>query len=178
MSRNLDLVHHVARAWSGVPEEADELTQVAFIKAWRSFGAFRAGTNFKAWILRILRNTFIDQERAKNRKPATVSLDRLESDREPAETIPPPRAIDLSTREIFYDVFGDEVARLLKALPTEHQIPVILCDVEGLSYQEIAEVLGVPLGTVRSRIHRGRARLSELMRDYADKVGYLRDREP
>ncbi len=175
MARHIDIVFHVARSWSGNSEEAEDLTQIAFMKAFKAFHRFRAGTNFKAWILNILRNSFIDLKRKQKRKPATVSLAALSPNQEPAAGTEPLEAVDLSSREVFYDLFGDEVARLLRQIPEEFRLAVLLSDVEGLSYQEIAEVLDCPIGTVRSRIHRGRALLHKRLKGYAAKVGYLRE---
>lgn len=178
VARHVDLVYHVALAWSGDPGEAEDLVQEAFLKAWRSFGRFKAGTNFKAWVLKILRNAFLDRRRSRASHPHSVPLDGVSPEIEPEVPVPPPRAIDLESREIFYDVFGDQVAKLLRRMPADFQVAVLLCDVEGLTYPEIADVLGLPLGTVRSRIHRGRALLSEHLREYARQVGYLRERKP
>jgi RNA polymerase sigma-70 factor (ECF subfamily) len=178
VDRHVDLVFHAARAWSGNTQDAKELTQTAFIKAWLAFDRFEVGTNFKAWVLKILRNAFLDLKRSEASGPDTVPLEDLPSDQEPEDGQSPPRAMDLDNKGVFYDVFGDEVARLLRQMPGDFQLPVLLCDVEGLSYREIAEVLDLPMGTVQSRIHRGRAILADSLRTYAGKVGFLRERRP
>ncbi len=177
VDRHVDVVFHVARAWSGNAQEAEDLTQTAFVKAWLAFGRFEAGTNFKAWILTILRNAYLDLKRSQASRPVTLPLDQLLPEQEPEEPAPPPRAIDIENKEVFYDVFGDEIAKLLRQMPAEFQLPVLLCDVEGLSYREVAEVLDLPIGTVQSRIHRGRARLADSLRSYAGKVGFSRERK-
>lgn len=176
--RHVDMVFRVATAWCKDPEEARELTQVAFIKAYRAFGRFEPETNFKAWILKILRNAFLDSIRSKASGPEIVSLDRLRPDEEPEQPVPPPTAVNLDSKEVFYDLFGDEIARLMQKLPKEFQLAVLFHDVEGLTYQEIAEVLDCPVGTIRSRIHRGRAMLQDLLRNYAREIGYLRVTKP
>lgn len=176
--RHVDMVFNVASAWCRDSEEAKDLTQVAFIKAYRAFDRFETGTNFKAWILKILRNTFLDSLRSNASGPEVISLHLLHSDVEPQQPAPPPTAVDLENKEVFYDLFGDEIARLMRKLPREFQLAVLLCDVEGLTYQEIAEALDWPVGTVRSRIHRGRASLQDLLRNYAQKIGYLREGKP
>ncbi len=175
MERHMDIVFHVARAWSGDSQEAEDLTQIAFLKAFKAFHRFQIGTNFKAWILGILRNSFIDAKRKQKRRPGTVSLQALSPLQEPEASAVPIEAVNLESREVFYDLFGDEVARLLRQIPDDFRMAVLLSDVEGLSYQEIAEVLDCPIGTVRSRIHRGRALLQKRLRDYARKAGYLRE---
>ncbi len=176
--RHVDVVFQVAAAWCKDREEAEDLTQVAFGKAYRAFDRFEAGTNFKAWILKILHNAFLDSMRSIASRPEIVPLHLLRPGEEPEELVPPPRAVDLENKKVFYDLFGDEITRLMHQLPKEFQLAVVLCDVEGLSYQEIAEVLDCPVGTVRSRIHRGRAVLQDLLRDYAQKTGYLREAKP
>lgn len=175
VDRHSDLVFHVARAWTSNAGEAEEMTQAAFIKAWSAFDRFDPSTNFRAWILTILRNTLIDWTRAKTRRHELLSIEELPPDSVPAVPPAPPQVIDVENREVFYDLFGDEVARLLKQLPEHFRLPVLLCDTADLSYRETADVLGVPVGTVRSRIHRGRAMLSELLTEYARSIGYLRE---
>jgi RNA polymerase sigma-70 factor (ECF subfamily) len=173
VARHLDLAYHVACTWTTSLTEAEDLVQDAVLKAWRAFARFRAGTNFKAWLLSIMRNAFLDRCREAAR-PAPASLAEISSGAEPSDPVPSPRAVDLENREVFYDVFGDQVADLLRRMPSEYQVPVLLCDVEGLSYAEIAAALGLRPGTVRSRIHRGRALLAERLRDYARSLGYLK----
>lgn len=172
--RHIDMAFHVARSWCGEDSVAEDLCQIAFIKAYKAFDRFKPGTNFKAWLLKILRNCFIDWTRKQKRQLASVSLDQIQAGQEPEHSTAAPQAIDLDSKEVFYDLFGDEMARMLKDLPQDYQIAVLLCDVEGLSYKEIAEVLDCPVGTVRSRIHRGRHMLQEKLRSYAEKIGYLR----
>lgn len=176
VERHIDLVFRVAMAWCRSAAEAEDLTQTAFLKAYRAFDRFAPGTNFKAWVLRILRNAYVDTLRVSSAAPVTHSLQRAEAAEHLEAPVPAPVAIDFENKEIFYEVFGDEIARLLRELPSDHQLAVLLFDVEGLSYAEIADVLGCPVGTVRSRIHRGRARLGVLLRSYAAQVGYLRER--
>lgn len=173
--RHLDLVHHVARAWTSSSNEAEDLVQEAVLKAWTAFGRFRAGTNFKAWLIKVMRNSLLDRHRGRGQRSGQVDLTELGPEGEPTEPVPPPRAIDLENREVFYDVFGDQVAELLRRMRPEYQVAVLLCDVEGLSYAEIADVLGLQPGTVRSRIHRGRAMLAEHLREYARSLGYLKE---
>lgn len=174
----MDLVFRIARAWTGNAVEAEDLTQAAFFKAWRAYGSFEPGSSFKAWILMILRNTFLDTRRAMGRRPRPVMIEDLDARDEPQAQVPPPRAIDLDSREIFYDVFGDEITKLMKAIPEEYQVAVLLHDVEEMRYHEIAEALGLPIGTVRSRIHRGRALLADSLAGYAGRIGCLRGGKP
>jgi len=178
VERHIDLVFHVARSWCRDATLAEDLTQTAFLNAYRAFDRFVPGTNFKAWVLRILRNAHLDTLRVSSRSPAMQSLASGQEEGMPEVAAPVPAAIDLQSKEIYYEVFGDEVARLLRELPAEYRLAVILCDVEGLTYAEIADVIGCAVGTVRSRIHRGRARLGRLLRRHAARVGYLEERRP
>jgi RNA polymerase sigma-70 factor (ECF subfamily) len=178
VERHSDVVYHVARAWCRDPNDAEDLMQSAFLKAYRAFARFEPGTNFKAWVLRIMRNTHVDRMRASTAAPRASSLDSDAAALAIEAPAPAPAAIDLDNRQIFYEVFGDEIGRLLRQLPADLRLAVLLCDVEGLTYAEIADVLGCPVGTVRSRIHRGRARLGHLLEEYAAQVGYLKERQP
>lgn len=174
IKRHIDMAYHIAQVWCGDSSLAEDLVQTASIKAFRAFDRFEPGTNFKAWFLVILRRCFLDWTRSKQGKPAMLSLDSLQVDKE-APDPPPPQIVNFENKEIFYDLFGVELVRLLKKLPVELQVAILLCDVEGLTYQEIADVLSCPVGTIRSRIHRGRSRLQTLLRAYAGEIGYLKE---
>ncbi|MCR4317577.1 MAG: sigma-70 family RNA polymerase sigma factor [Planctomycetes bacterium] len=177
VQKHVDLVFHVAKGFCRDAHLAEELTQITFMKAWKSFSKFEQGTNFKAWILKILRNVFLDNQRASTGKRSIKFSHAHIEGFDPEAKPEPPRAIDLDSREIFYDLFGDEVARFLHQMPEEFRVAVLLADVEGLDYEEIADVLDIPRGTVGSRVHRGRAILSKSLRSYAEKLGYLKERK-
>jgi RNA polymerase sigma-70 factor (ECF subfamily) len=175
VQRHVDLVYQMARTWTGDAIEAEDLTQEAFLRAHNAFERFEAGTNFKAWVLTILKNLIRDRHRASGRRPDEVSWDVVPAVAEPEIRESAPRALDLESKEVFFDLFDDEVTRVLRALPDGIRLALLLGDVEGLSYSEIAEVLDVPVGTVRSRIHRGRAALADRLHDFARSAGYLRE---
>jgi RNA polymerase sigma-70 factor (ECF subfamily) len=148
-------------------EEAEDLAQEAIVRAYEAFDRFD-GSNFKAWILRIVTNLYINRYRQRQRGPQLGSLDD-EGAIEPVAT-----DSDEPDRQLFDNLVGSEVEQALAKVPDDFRIAVILSDIEGMSYQEIAEATDVPIGTVRSRLARGRAMLRRLLEEYATKEGYLR----
>lgn len=148
-------------------EEAEDLSQEAIVRAYEAFDRFD-GNNFKAWILRIVTNLYINKYRRRQRGPQFGSLD----DEGAAEPTAPEDATP--DRMIFDELVGSEVEEAMGKVPEDFRMAVILSDIEGLSYQEIADVLDVPIGTVRSRLARGRAMLRKSLEEYAEREGYLR----
>jgi RNA polymerase sigma-70 factor (ECF subfamily) len=153
------------------PESAEDLVQETLMHAYRGFGQFKRGTNLKGWLMRIMLNLFISHYRHQQRTVPTVSLEGLLEELELAE-----ENADLLLDEaispeeiVMAQVMDDEVAKALEQLPDNFREIVILCDIEGLSYAEAAEVLGIPIGTVRSRLSRARETLRRLLWDYAKK---------
>lgn len=148
-------------------EEAEDLAQEAIVRAYEAWDRFD-GNNFKAWILRIVTNLYINKYRQRQRGPQMASL---EDDRvyEPVaeETEEPDRLV-------FDEMLGAEIEAALSQLPDDFRMTVTLSDLEGMSYQEIADATDVPIGTVRSRLARGRAMLRRLLTDYALREGYLK----
>jgi len=151
------------------PSDAEDLVQETYLRAYRGFGGFREGTNLKAWLYRILTNTFINQYRAKKRRPDQVELDDVEDfyifrRLGGIEAADAERTAETAALESMPDA---EVKQALESIPEQFRMAVILADIEGFSYKEIAEILDVPIGTVMSRIHRGRRQLQKLLWDYA-----------
>lgn len=149
-------------------EEAEDLVQEAMVRAYDAFDRFD-GTNFKAWLLRILTNLYINRYRQKMRGPSLGSLE----DEGAIEPIAP--ETEIPHRQILDHMVGTEVEEALQKVPDDFRVAVLLSDVEGMSYQEIAEATGVPIGTVRSRLARGRALLRRELEAYARAEGYLRE---
>jgi RNA polymerase sigma-70 factor, ECF subfamily len=153
------------------PSDAEDLVQETYLRAYRGFEGFREGTNLKAWLYRILTNTFINQYRAKKRRPDQVDLDDVEDffiyrrlgglEAAAAERTP--------ETEVLESIPDAEVKEALESIPEQFRMAVILADIEGFSYKEIAEILEVPIGTVMSRIHRGRRQLQQRLWDYAER---------
>lgn len=148
-------------------EDAEDLAQEAVVRAYEAFDRFD-GTNFKAWILQIITNLYINRYRQRQRTPQLGSLDE-DTMFEPAADLD-----EAPDRIIFDDLLGQEIENALSKVPTDFRITVVLSDIEGLSYQEVADATGVPIGTVRSRLARGRAMLRRLLKGYAEKEGIVK----
>ncbi len=153
--------------------DAEDLVQETYLKAYRGYGSFQAGTNLKAWLYRILTNTYINAYRSKMRHPEETDLEDVEEfylfrhlgGLEAAEA---GRSAEDEVLDRFTD---DEVKDAIESLPENFRIAVLLADVEGFSYKEIAEITGVPIGTVMSRLHRGRRALQKALHDFARARG-------
>lgn len=148
-------------------EDAQDLAQEAIIRAYEAFDRFD-GRNFKAWILRILTNLYINRYRQRQRSGSQASLDD-ENISEPVADLQ-----DVPDRQILDNMVGGEVEKALAKVPTDFRIAVVLSDIEEMTYEEIAEATQVPIGTVRSRIARGRAILRRELERYAREQGYLK----
>jgi RNA polymerase sigma-70 factor (ECF subfamily) len=156
------------------PSDAEDLVQETYLRAFRGFGGFSEGTNLKAWMYRILTNTFINTYRKKQREPATVSGDDLEEwylyDKLGES------AVEASAETAVIEALPDEeVKQALESLPEGFRMAVWLVDVEGFSYKETAGILGVPVGTVMSRLHRGRKSLEKALWVSVKERGLVRD---
>jgi RNA polymerase sigma-70 factor (ECF subfamily) len=153
--------------------DAEDLVQEAFLRGFRSFHTFEKGTNLRAWLFRILTNAYINRYRAKQRRPQESDLGDIEDlylykRLGSMETA----AASMSAEEQFLDVFtDDEVKQALEDLPDNFRLPVLLADVEGFAYKEIAEMLDIPIGTVMSRLHRGRKAMQRALYEYAEARG-------
>lgn len=152
-------------------EEAEDLAQEAIVRAYEAWDRFD-GSNFKAWMLRIVTNLYINRYRQRQRGPQLASL---EDDR---VIEPVAGETDEPDRLVFDEMLGAEVETALAKVPDDFRLAVILSDIEGMSYQEIADVTGVPIGTVRSRLARGRAMLRKELTDYALQEGYIKQGTP
>ena len=149
--------------------DAEDLVQETYLKGFRGFGGFEEGTNIKAWLFRILTNTYINMYRSQKRKPQRQDLEDIE-DLFLYRRIGGLEAAQMgrSTEDVVLDQFTDtEVKGAVDALPEAFRIPVLLADVEGFSYKEIAEILEIPIGTVMSRLHRGRKALQKSLFEFA-----------
>ena len=170
----LDTVYRAAlRLTSGDAAQADDLTQETMLRAFRHWSQFQPGTNVRAWLLTILRHAFINEYRRRKRQPTGVDVHEVES----YAVFPEVQETDPEGR-FFDQIVDDEVQRAIDALPDDFRETLVLCDVGGLSYQEIAEATGVPVGTVKSRLFRGRRILQRKLYDYAVEMGYVKRRAP
>jgi RNA polymerase sigma-70 factor (ECF subfamily) len=155
--------------------DAEDLVQETYLKGYRSFDRFEDGTNLRAWLFRILTNTYINSYRAKQRRPAETDLDDIEDlylyrRLGALEAALASRSAEDELMELFTD---DEVKSALESLPEPFRLAVILADVEDFSYKEIAEMLDIPIGTVMSRLHRGRKAMHKLLFDFAAERGLV-----
>ena len=158
-------VYRLAYRLTGNPHDAEDLTQEVFVRVFRSLSSYTPGT-FEGWLHRITTNLFLDQARRK----AKIRFDALADD---ADSRLPSRTAAPDT-QVMDGLFDDDVEAALAALPPDFRAAVVLCDIEGLSYEEIADVLGLKLGTVRSRIHRGRTMLRKALAHRAPSAGRSR----
>jgi RNA polymerase sigma-70 factor (ECF subfamily) len=164
-------MYNYALYLTGRREAAQDLLQETFLKAFRFFESFQQGTNSKAWLYRIMRNTFINDYRKDKRIPDHVEYD---------DQISGPHVLveetisqgDLAEKAVT-ELFEDDIASAISALPEKYKSVVILRDIEELQYEEIAEAMEIPIGTVRSRLHRARAILFDALKDFANTRGYV-----
>lgn len=166
---HLDTVYRVALRLAGNAADADDLVQETMLKAYRSWDQYQQGTNAKGWLLTILRNSFINEYRRRTRHPETVDVDTIE----PFAVLSEEQDEDPQGR-FFDQIVDEEVQRAVDGLPEVFREALVLSDVEGLNYQEIAGVLGVPVGTVKSRLFRARRLLKERLYRYAVEMGYIK----
>ena len=165
-----DLLYNYALRMTNNAADADDLVQETFLKAFRFWEKYEKGTNIRAWLFRIMKNSYINRYRRESKEPDTVDYDEVQNFYNTIRDT----TVDStdSQASVFGQLLDDDVATAIAHLPEDFRTVVILCDIEGLTYEEIAEFLAVPLGTVRSRLHRGRSLLrSELMK-YAKDRGY------
>ncbi|MDX9758443.1 MAG: sigma-70 family RNA polymerase sigma factor [Bacteroidota bacterium] len=167
---HMDALYNFALRMTSDPDEADDLLQETYLKAYRFFDKFEQGTNCKAWLFRIMKNSFINIYRRSSKEPDKVDYNDVEEFYHSirAESTDPN---DLEEK-IFSNILDDDVSTALESLPEEFRTVVILCDIEGFTYEEIAEFVECPIGTVRSRLHRGRKMLRGKLFDYAKQRGY------
>jgi len=156
-------------------DDANDLVQETYLKAYRFFDSYEKGTNAKAWLFRILKNTFINEYRRKTKEPNKVDYQEVESYYN-SDDVNEAITSDLRVDSL-NNMIGDEVANALNALDVDFRTIIILCDLEGFTYEEMAKILDIPIGTVRSRLHRARNVLKEKLNEYAQSMGYKDQRK-
>jgi len=174
----VDALYNTAYRMTRNAQDAEDLVQETYLKAYRYYDKFEEGTNFKAWLFKILKNTFINTYRKKQKTPPQSDFAEIEDSFESRLSTDVSGKMKSPEEEILENVLDEDVKRALDDLPPDYRMAVILADLEGFSYKEIAGILELPLGTVMSRLYRGRKLLESAMLTYAREHGYLRSGEP
>jgi len=168
---HMDVLYNFALRMTNNPADAEDLLQETFLKAYRFWESYEQGTNVRAWLFRILKNSYINRYRKETREPETVDYDEGKT----AYAMLRTAALDPDNPQeaMFGNLLDDDVAGAIAVLPDEFRTVLILCDIEGLTYEETAEFVDIPLGTVRSRLHRARKVLRARLLAYARNRGYV-----
>ncbi|MEW6194042.1 MAG: sigma-70 family RNA polymerase sigma factor [Bacteroidota bacterium] len=171
-----DSLYNYALRLTGDEDDADDLVQETYLKAFRFFDKFERGTNCKAWLFRILKNSYINDYRKLKKEPGKVDYDDVQNF---YETI---KSDEVESKHYEQDAFSnlldDDVSSALAKLPEDFRTVIILSDIEGFTYEEIADFVDIPVGTVRSRLHRARKMLYAQLFDYAKERGFISSNEP
>ncbi len=167
---HIDSMYNFAYRLTFDEDEAKDLVQETYFKAFRFIDSFQEGTNAKAWLFRILKNSFINDFRKKSKEPAKVDYQEVETYYN-SDDVDEHITVDLRI-ETLQSMIGDEVSNALNSLDVDFRTVIILCDLEGFTYEEMAKILDIPIGTVRSRLHRARNLLKEKLKSYARTMGY------
>jgi RNA polymerase sigma-70 factor (ECF subfamily) len=169
---HMDVLYNFALRTTGNQDDARDLLQETYLKAYRFWEKYEKGTNIRAWLFRIMKNSYINRYRKETKEPDKVDYEEIENfyNLIRAESTDPN---DLQ-QKLFGSLLGDEVSKALESLPDDFRTVVILSDIEGLTYEEIAEFVECPIGTVRSRLHRGRKLLQARLYEYAKRQGMIK----
>lgn len=151
--------------------DADDLVQETYLKSYRFIDKYIVGTNAKAWLFKILKNEFINRYRKKAKRPTAVDFEEIVSYHNQEDDNQYSSYVDLRV-ELYQAMMGDEITIAINSLPVDFRTVILLCDIEGFTYEEISKIIDIPIGTVRSRLFRARNMLKEKLKTYAAKFGY------
>ena len=168
---HMDALYNYALKMTGDSDDASDLIQETYLKAFRFFDKFEKGTNCKAWLFRIMKNTYINTYRKNTKEPDKVDYDEVENFYENIKASNTDSAH--LEKDIYDNLLDDELSGAITSLPEDFRTVVILADIEGFTYEEIADFIDVPVGTVRSRLHRARKMLFTKLYEYAGDKGYI-----
>ena len=171
---HMDALYRTALRMTKNATDAEDLVQETFVKAYRFWEKFELGSNCRAWLFKIMTNIFINDYRAKSRNPSPVNVDDID-DSYLYNHLTDTQTESNPEQQFLAKVLDDDVRHAIEELPDDFRIVVVLSFLEGFSYQEIADIVGLQLGTVKSRLHRGRKLLQKQLLDYAVKNGYIRE---
>jgi len=174
----LDPLYNAAYRMARNPQDAEDLVQETYLKAYKYYDKFEEGTNLKAWLFKILKNTFINSYRKKQQAPPKADFADIEESFETIVRDDSGQQARTPEEELLEKVLDEDVQHAIEELPHDYRMVVLLADLEGFSYKEIADILEIPVGTVMSRLYRGRRLLEEALLKYARGHGYIRDGEP
>lgn len=167
---HVDALHTFAYHLTYEEEFAKDLVQETYLKAYRFLDKYKRGTNAKAWLFKILKNAYINHYRKKSKRPTKVDFEDIISYHD-SENESNTKYFDLR-EEIFESMMGDEVTIAINSLPVDFRTVILLCDIEGFTYDEISKIVDIPTGTVRSRLFRARNMLKEKLKTYAESLGF------
>lgn len=167
----IDALYNFAFHLTFNEEDANDLVQETYLKAYRFIHHYQEGTNAKAWLFKILKNAFINNYRKKVKRPMKVDYEEIVTYQNEDESSNYSSYMDLR-EEMFQGMMGDEVTNAINALAVDFKTVILLCDIEGFTYEEISKIIDIPIGTVRSRLHRARNMLKEKLKAYAQSLGY------
>jgi RNA polymerase sigma factor (sigma-70 family) len=168
---HIDSLYNFAVFLQNDEEIAKDLLQETYLRAYKFIGYYERGTNAKAWLIRILKNTFINEYRKKSKLPIRIELEETYQTVDESQDDEGQQNVDLR-EEVYNNLVSDEITKAVNSLPVDYRLIILLCDVEDFKYDEIAKIIDVPIGTVRSRLHRARNMLKEQLKTYAAKRGY------
>ena len=170
---HMDALYNTALRMTQNPLDAEDLVQDVYLRAFRFFDKFEEGTNFKAWIFKILTNTYINRYRQKLRQPQRQDFSKVESTHDDTGTSRDEKFVTHYDESLYRDLFEDDIREALDKLSFDFRAVVLLCDIEGFSYKEIAGIIGKPIGTVMSRLSRARQQLQVHLAEFARREGYI-----